>query len=117
MFSLLDRDDKTFRYIKRYLKECHNYDESFKLDNKIQNEEIQKHLYLSHCPQDKQKEEMLSWVDKNSKPFRDYLNSIKIAYSAWILTGHNEEDFTFEEFKLMQSNLFKVKEVLESIHN
>lgn len=114
MFSKVDNDIKTFSYILRYLKNCHNEDEAFILDGNLQREEIEQHSQLNN---NFSMEEKLNWVNQHSKGFREYINTMKIFWAAWILMGKKEEEFTYEVFINMKKRFNNIQSVLESIYN
>lgn len=82
-FCYLEKDEKTYKYVLRVVKFIEERRESIlSLDNEIQAEEIILHMKEQKIPKedfDGTNSEMASWIKKNSKPFRNYLNSIKIA--------------------------------------
>lgn len=116
MFSKLDNDEKTFYYILRYLKECHDSNEAFCIDNDLQIEEIKTHLFLNQTDF-KNIQEQLDWVKSYSKNFREYINSMKIVWASWILNGNKPEDFNYETFLLYQEKWNSIRGIMEGIHN
>ena len=82
-FCYLEKDDKTYKYVLRYVKFIEEHRETILgLDNQVQVEEILLHMddkKIAKTNIDDTNEEMACWIKKNSKPFRNYLNSIKVA--------------------------------------
>ena len=110
-FCILEKDKKTFEYFKKYvtfLEEEKNT--CLILDNEIQSEEIQEHLRRTGSGIDGRKKEVISqWIKENARPFRDYLNSIKLAYVVWKCMGKNWEDITWDEFVVIEERLNSLK--------
>jgi hypothetical protein len=121
LFCKIEKDDKTYKYLKDYLnflsnpaKENNNI---LFLDNKIQHEELNMHLYyheIDPCKESKEKEcELESWIQNNGKPFRQYLSSIKllalISYSKGFKKGL---DLDFKSFTELCDNFNNLKELL-----
>jgi len=114
-FCELKKDEKTFTYLKRYIHEL-SLENSVKIDNEFQKKEIEIHCQLNgisihDC------NEISKWVTENGKPFRNYLNSIKIVYLVWHCMGHDWEDITWKEFCLLEDKINSVKDtVLDKIY-
>ena len=66
------------------------------IDNEIQYNEIKHHLRTNGFSEDNEIE-MLNWIDRHGDSFRIYLNSLKIIYISWKITGNKTEDLTIEE--------------------
>lgn len=111
LFCELEKDRKTFEYFKKYIQAFIHHEDSVVIDNEIQIHEIHEHL-LSHGLSLQDSEEIRSWIKKNSKPFRNYLNTIKIIYLVWYCQGKKWSDITFEEFGELEDKINSVKEEL-----
>jgi len=110
---ILEKDNKTYDYFKRYLAilglddikssletslKIENLPKKvFFLDNMIQKEEIELHLEANKHILD-QPAEALNWIEKNGKGFRNYLQTIKIACVAWSFLRLPYTDFTWTKF-------------------
>lgn len=112
-FCILEKDEKTFDYFKKYVSFLEKSDSTcLSLDNEIQSEEIQDHLRREGFGGngDPGKKEVISrWIKENARPFRDYLNSIKLAYVVWKCMGKNWEDITWEEFSRLEDRINQLK--------
>jgi hypothetical protein len=112
-FSLLEKDQKTFEYFKQYVQFLEKDGNTCQiLDNRIQANEIEDHLKRngkeSSLSQVK-KEEISHWIKENARPFRDYLNSIKLAYVVWKCMGRDWRDITWDEFVKIEERLNQLK--------
>ena len=113
-FSILEKDEKTFSYFKQYVQYLEETGNTcLILDNKIQSAEIQEHLKSiglnGESPEGEKKREISRWIKDNARPFRDYLNSIKIAYVVWKGLGKEWKDMTWEEFVRIEELLNNLK--------
>lgn len=111
LFCELEKDKKTFEYIKKYIQAFTNNEDSVIIDNEIQINEIHEHL-LRNGLAFNNREEIIKWIKKNGKPFRNYLNSIKIIYLVWHCLGNDWNDITWDEFCKIEDNINSVKEKL-----
>ena len=121
-FCFLENDIKTFEYTKRYIKTLLkislNKEDIFNLDNEIQSEEIQLHLNRLQIPEwdiNKILLEKIKWTEINSKPFRIYLNSIKMI-ALISITFHNccnnceiTQEYTQEKYNKIVRNINEFK--------
>jgi hypothetical protein len=116
-FCELEKDKKTFEYFKKYLEILNREDgDCFLLDNEIQIKEIYDHLKSNGYSKD-DSEEIHKWIQKNGKPFRNYLNTIKIIYVVWHCMGKIWTDITWEEFCSIEDKINEVKQrCLDNIH-
>lgn len=104
-FCILEKDKKTFEFLKRYILTLNqNQQTCHQLDNHIQAEEIKKHL-ITNGYTDKNQAEILKWIKNNSQNFRDYLNSIKIAYLVCTCMDRDWNQLTWEDFCLLQDRI------------
>jgi hypothetical protein len=112
-FSILEKDRKTFEYFKKYVEFLELEENTcLILDNKIQSEEIQEHLRRTghNSGMDGRKKEIISqWIRENARPFRDYLNSIKLVYVVWKCMGKEWSEITWEEFVEIEERLNSLK--------
>ncbi len=118
LFCQLDGDEKTFALIKRYIQFL-NVEQNTtpqELDKLIQIEEIKTHLYLNHKPLN-DAAEIQEWIKKYGKPFRMYLNTIKLVYVLWVCgMGQEWSDITFENYTLICQRLNKATRVINTVH-
>jgi hypothetical protein len=113
-FCILEKDEKTFDYFKKYVGFLEENERTcLTLDNEIQSEEIQDHLrregFGNNGGDPGKKDEISRWIKENARPFRDYLNSIKIAYVVWKCMGKDWKDITWEEFVVLEDRLNQLK--------
>lgn len=76
-FCYLEKDEKTFDYVKHYLQVMKNGESTTPLDITIQRLEIEHHLNangISHTD----RKAISEWIENNSANFRIYLNSLKM---------------------------------------
>ena len=108
-FCILDNDKKTFEYFKKYVQFLENEDDTCHiLDNRIQIDEIRDHLYR-HGKDENHKDEIDRWIDENARPFREYLNTIKLVYVVWKCMGKEWQNIEFDEFNAIEETLNKLK--------
>ncbi len=108
-FCILENDYKTFEYFKKYVEFLEKGDnDCLVLDNALQADEIRAHL-MRNGFSDTDFEEKINWVNKNGKPFRDFLNTLKLAYVVWKGMGKKWEDITCEDFAKIEETLNTVK--------
>lgn len=109
-FCNLEKDEKTFDYVKEYILwfAQHNNKGFLNLDTNLQLHEIQHHLELN--PNDDKNKEILSWISRYSKEFRIYLNTIKIVFAVWYCSGH-ESIMDWADFCLIIDRLDEIKGV------
>ncbi len=112
-FCILEKDRKTFDYVKMYVEFLENNGSTcLVLDNQIQSEEIKDHLRRVGSDANLEgikKREVTRWIKENARPFRDYLNSIKLIYVVWKCMGNEWKEITWEEFVKIQERLNKLK--------
>lgn len=89
-FCKLEKDQKTFDYIQKYITWYveQSGKDFLSLDSKIQLDEIKYHLMNNNF--ENKNQEILSWIKSNSEKFRIYLNTIKIVFAIWYCSGHKE---------------------------
>lgn len=101
-FCILEKDQKTFDYVKECLLLLERRDKDAKtLDNKIQAIEILAHLERAGKNIEESEErhkEQIFWVDNYACDFRSYLNTIKIAASFLHFKKVKSEVLSYEEF-------------------
>jgi hypothetical protein len=105
-FCYLEKDVKNYEYFKRYYKLKENCTEFFKLDNKIQFEEITKHIENHHGSPHNQNT-AYEWIRENGEKFRHYINTLKII--CLVFKCMNKTDITQEEFFEMESRINNLK--------
>lgn len=115
MFCILEQDDKTFCYLKRYLDAGNNTYKVFQLDNIIQREEIEVHLNINN-KNNLDAGEMLEWVKRYSPQFREYINTIKLLAMLFMIEGKNSSNITYEEYIEKEKSLNKVDKLFFTIH-
>lgn len=76
-FCYLEKDLKTYDYVKNYLQIMKNGETTSSLDISIQRLEIERHLAANGISYSDQKA-ISEWIEKNSANFRSYLNSLKM---------------------------------------
>lgn len=108
-FCILDKDIKTFEYFKKYVQFLETEDNTCHiLDNRIQADEIREHLRRNGMDES-HKEEIDRWIDENARPFREYLNTIKLVYVVWKCMGKDWDNIGFDEFHAIEENLNRIK--------
>jgi hypothetical protein len=114
-FSKLDFNEKTVAHITLYFDAIINKTPLISVGNKIQNIELQEHLCRVG---NKTQEEILIWIDKNTKPFRCYLNSLAtvanflfIDYKINFRRGLNER-IIYDAIVVWNDNL----NIMEEVH-
>ncbi len=120
-FSFLEKDKKTFNYIKKYLDfmEQETEKSTLALENAIQVQEIEEHLTLLEIPigdYSKRNSESFNWIKNNGEQFRMYLNTIKIAAIIFycrdmdcIKIECEIKKFTFDNFCRVVDDINKIK--------
>ncbi len=102
-FCILEKDKKTFDYIKECLELLEKREKNFlKFDNMIQKKEIEEHLQrkgMHIVPEEEKNREIFLWIDNYACDFRSYLNTIKIAASFLHYKNIKSVDLTKEEFE------------------
>ncbi len=101
-FSLLEKDDKTYNYVKQYYKVIKEGHSPMIVDAYIQKNEIERHLCLKCVDPDDQKS-ICEWIQCYSSSFRSYLNSLKmLALSIFFMNKYQSlipaETLSFELF-------------------
>lgn len=116
MFCFLEKDEKTYRYLRMVIEHIreNRVDGLVKLDNVLQTHEIRNHLYLNRLPEN-DREEMINWIHRHGKGFRDYLNTIKVAAMMWIW-AEETKDLSWEDFCRLVDRLDSTKACLDAIH-
>ena len=116
MFCFLEKDEKTYRYLQMviaYIREK-RIESLVKLDNILQTHEIKNHLYLNRLPEN-DREEMMNWIQRHGRGFRDYLNTIKVAAMMWSWAEETKE-LSWEDFCRLVDRLDSKKACLDAIH-
>jgi len=114
MFCVLEKDLKTFEYFKRYTDCFEDMKGCIDIDNRIQAEEMEEHL-KSHGYESSNTQEKLAWVANNGKPFREYLNTIKLVYVLCKAEGLNPKTLSLDHFTQLEERLNSLKHCLASI--
>lgn len=110
-FCLLENDQKTFEYFQKYVQLLDRHEETcLQIDNEIQAVEISAHLRINGYSENDISEK-IKWIQKNGKPFRDYLNTLKLAYVVWKCCGKEWKDITFEDFQRIRDRINTLKTV------
>ena len=116
MFCLLEKDEKTYAYLRMviaYIREK-KAEGLVLLDNILQKREIESHLYLNRLPEN-DRDEMLKWIHKHGKGFRNYLNTIKVAALMWCWAEEGR-DLAWEDFGGLTDHINSTKACLDAIH-
>ncbi|WP_028972729.1 hypothetical protein [Spirochaeta cellobiosiphila] len=115
-FCILEKDAKTFELLKSYIKSLDNPDTScIQVDNQIQANEIKAHLKREGLTE-KDSQSILVWIQDNSENFRQYLNSIKIAYLVCRCMNIEWDHISWEEFCTIEERINSLKgRVLDTI--
>lgn len=103
-FCYLDENYKNYEIFCNYITST-NY---FIIDNKIQIDEIKKHLYINNIPIEKTNQEALNWIKENADSFRRYLDTLKIITIIWHYQGNDVKDLTFEKYLEIKNKLNKI---------
>ena len=116
MFCYLEEDEKTYRYLLMVIAHIREdkVESLPKLDNILQKHEIIDHLRLNQFPEN-DREEMMNWIGRHGKGFRDYLNTIKVAAMMWSWAEKCKE-LSWEDFRRLVSWLDSTKACLDAIH-
>ncbi len=114
MFCILESDVKTYSYFQRYIECFEGSNNSLEFDNRIQAEELANHLRMNGFLQDNTQEK-LNWIAINGRPFREYLNSIKLVYVICKVQGIDPHLVSKERFFEIESRLNEVRHCLFSI--
>lgn len=97
-FCYLEKDPKTFEYFKEYLSFLEEKNGTcLSLDNDIQLREMRQHLDRNGLTEDNC-DAIIDWVKNNGENFRNYLNSIKIAYVVWKCMGYKWDELDWNNF-------------------
>lgn len=76
-FSKIEKDNKTFQHVIMYYNCIMKGDDYTTTDIKIQQLELKEHLERNHVDENKN-EECDKWIKENHKPFRKYINTLKV---------------------------------------
>jgi len=88
VFCILEKDGKTYSYLKDYIDFLENDKGNILFyDNYIQYMEIEEHIKLNNCTE--KENECIRWIDNYASDFRQYINSIKLLYMAWKIKSVN----------------------------
>ena len=114
-FSLLEADRKTHHHVIEYFNAMLNNIDLFSVDMILQKRELE--LHLNKCHKEKDQEECLKWVEKNAKPFRIYINSLReIALFCYIDSKiYFRKELSWEVFCLIIEIWNKNKSIIDSI--
>jgi hypothetical protein len=101
-FCFLEKDQKTFDYVKKYYSLIKAGDSTIQLDSCIQKSEIERNLELKSCDIEDQKA-ITDWINENSSGFRAYINSIKmlalfIYFIERSAVSKKQEELTYQLF-------------------
>ena len=92
-YCILEKDDKTYNYVREYVRAIQEGKPSICVDVCLQKKEIELHLYLNHYDGQDQRG-IKEWIETYSCNFRAYLNSLKmLALYLNILNQSNKEIF------------------------
>ncbi len=109
-FSELEKDEKTFEYIKEYLNHWNSKKDFSKLDMEIQTREIVVHLYLNG-KSGNDNEEIMRWIHLYGAQFRAYLNSLKLVFLVWHCMGRDLEKMHWDDFCLLRDKMNEIKNI------
>lgn len=121
-FCYLDDDHKTIELLKMYHNKLNNCCEDDQitiinsLDNEIQSREIHDHLWCNCIQEHSRLEAQIDWIKNHAKPFRSYLNSIKVLYLSLKVKQINIHEMTHDDFMKVKNEINKNKGILELIH-
>ena len=114
MFCVLEHDLKTYGLFRQYIECFENGGSTLDIDNKIQAEELAAHLrrngYESTDTQEK-----LNWIANNGKPFREYLNTVKLIYLMCKVTDIDVHRVSPEDFVRLEEKLNGMRHCLISM--
>ncbi len=97
VFCLLEKDDKTYNYVKEYYKVVKTGNSPMKVDAGIQKIEIERRLCLE-CIDPEDCTAVYRWIRENSPGIRSYLNSLKmLAFSIYFMNLRGS-GFSFKLF-------------------
>ena len=117
MFSVLEKNKKTFEIVQKYIVYLKQNDCSCtNIDNIIEMDTIKDWL-KDISADDHDNMAISAWIKQNGKSFRDYLNTIKLIYLIWFCTRGQSETITWEDFCSIGDNLnHKKNTCLDSIY-
>ena len=111
-FSELEKDSKTFEYLKEYLNHWNSDSKKdfSKLDMDIQTREIVTHLYLNG-KSGSDNAEIINWIQKYGAQFRAYLNSIKLVFLVWHCMGRDLNQISWEDYCQLRDKMNEIKSI------
>jgi len=116
LFSLLEKDEKTYNYSKKYLTFLRENNNNCILmfENKLQFDELEEHFKLNCITEECRNYEAQLWIQKFADRYRRYLNSIKILT---MMIDVKEEDYTFDYFSNLVDRYNSAKNnIIDSIY-
>ena len=114
MFCILEHDLKTYQYFQRYIECFEGCGNSLEFDNRIQAEELSSHLRVNGFNADNTQEK-LNWIAINGRPFREYINTIKLIYVICKVQGIDPHAISQDHFFEIEAKLNEVRHCLFSI--
>lgn len=114
MFCILENDLKTYEYFGRYIDCFEKQKNCTETDNRIQAEELAEHLRRNGISE-RDTQEKLNWVAANGKPFREYLNTIKLIYVLCRVQGIDPRGVSESQFHELENKLNDMRHCLGSI--
>lgn len=117
MFSVLEKNKKTFQLVQKYIVYLNgSHGSCTNLDNHIEMDEIKRWL-KEISADDHDNRAIADWIKNHGKSFRDYLNTVKLIYLIWFCTSDRGDNITWENFCSIGDNLNYVKNTcLDSIY-
>ena len=114
MFCILENDVKTYGYFNRYIDCFESEKGCIEIDNRIQAEEMAEHL-RSNGFSANDTQEKLNWIAINGKPFREYLNTIKLIYVLCRVQEIDPRTVGEDKFHELEDKLNRLRHCLVSI--
>ena len=122
-FCIIENEQKAFDIVKLYHQRTHTINREYEqvkilheLDNEIQAQEINIHLYLNRVPDYDCTKEQIRWITCYGASFRSYLNTLKILFLTLDAANTDFDTLTFEEFCKIKDRINEHKAFLSIIH-
>jgi len=115
VFCILEKDQKTFSYFRRFAQCFETGASCLEVDNTIQAEEMAAHLAANNLsPGDTAAK--LDWVARNGHSFRNYLNTIKLVYVLCKATGKDPLLLDEEAFTTLEDRVNGLRDCLTTMY-
>ena len=112
-FCHIENDEKTKHYVKLTIEALKDKKSLLTIDNIIQAHEMDRHC---SCSQDWDKNKLVcDWVSSNAKPFRIYLNTIKLISLFIIVEDIDIHSLDSKEFENIREKINKQETLLDCI--